>query len=62
MRLRKLRISFAEKMRESAFSFPQKHIQEVAALVLDAGCGRNGWRVIHEATVIGGIRKRISVS
>jgi hypothetical protein len=56
---RKSRIPFAQKMQEDAFSFPRSHIEEVAALVLDAACARNGWRVIREATVIHGIRRRV---
>ena len=56
-RERKSRVSFAEKMREGAFSFPRGHIEEVAALVLNAARARNGWRVIHEASVIHKIRR-----
>ena len=49
---RKSRISFAEKMPEGAFSFPQDQLEEVAALVLKAARARNGWRVIRDATAI----------
>ena len=49
---RKLRIAFAEKMVDDAFSFPRGQIEEVAALVLSAARARIGWRVIREATVI----------
>ena len=49
---RKSRIVFAEKMVDAAFSFPRSQIAEVAALVLSATRGRNGWRLIREATVI----------
>lgn len=49
---RKSRISFAERMREIAFSFPGEYVEEVAALVLTAARARNGWRVIREATVV----------
>ena len=56
---RKSRISFAERMREGAFSFPQSEIGEVASLVLDAARARNGWRVIREATVIHRTRRRV---
>jgi hypothetical protein len=55
---RKSRISFAEEMRERAFSFPRDRIEEVAALVLNAARARNGWRVIREATVIRRVRGR----
>ncbi len=55
---RKLRIPFAEKMADEAFSFPQGQIKEVAALVLSAARARNGWRVIREATVIQRQRRR----
>jgi hypothetical protein len=56
---RKSRISFAQKMQADAFSFPRSDIEEVAALVLNAGCARNGWRVMREATVIHRIRRRV---
>jgi hypothetical protein len=56
---RKSRISFAEKMQEGSLSFPRGQIEEVAALVLDAARARNGWRVLHEATVIRRIRRRV---
>ncbi|PYT24115.1 MAG: hypothetical protein DMG58_26635 [Acidobacteria bacterium] len=56
---RQSRISFAEKMQEDAFSFPTGHIEEVAALVLAAARARNGWRVIHEASVIHEIRRHV---
>ena len=56
---RKSRISFAEKMREGAISFPRSTIEEVAALVMNAAHARNGWRVIREATVIHRIRRRV---
>ena len=59
---RKSRISFAEKMLEGAFSFPRGKIQAVAALVFDAACARNGWRVIREATVIHQTRKPVGVT
>ena len=59
---RRSRLSFAEKMLESAFSFPRGQIQQVAALVLHAARARNGWRVIREATVIHRIRKRVTVT
>lgn len=55
---RKSRISFAEEMKERAFSFPRDRIEEVAALVLNAARARNGWRVIREATVIPRVRGR----
>ncbi len=54
---RKSRISFAEEMKERAFSFPRDQIEEVAALVLSASRARNGWRVIREATVIRRVRR-----
>ena len=54
---RKLRIAFAEKMLDTAFSFPRSQIEEVAALVLSATRARNGWRVIRDATVIHRTRK-----
>ena len=57
-RERKSRVSFAEKMREGAFSFPLSELENIAALVLEAARSRNGWRVIREATVIHRIRKR----
>jgi hypothetical protein len=44
---RKWRLAFAEKMQESAFSFPPDQLVEVAALVLEAARARNGWRVIR---------------
>jgi hypothetical protein len=49
---RKLRIAFAEKMLDAAFSFPRGQIDAIAALVLSAARARNGWRIIREATVI----------
>jgi hypothetical protein len=49
---RNLRIAFAEKMMDAAFSFPRAEIEAVAALVLRAARARNGWRAIREATVI----------
>lgn len=55
---RKLRIAFAEKMLDDAFSFPRGQIEEVAALVLGAARARNGWRVIRDATVICNTRRR----
>ncbi len=55
---RKLRVAFAEKMLDVAFSFPRSQIEEVAALALRAARARNGWRVIREATVIHRIRRR----
>ena len=55
---RKLRIAFAEKMTDAAFSFPRGQIEEVAALALSAARARNGWRVIREATVIQRTRRR----
>lgn len=55
---RKLRIAFAEKMLDAAFSFARSQIEEVAALVLSATRARNGWRVIREATVIHRTRRR----
>ena len=55
---RKSRIAFAEKLLDSAFSFPRDQIKEVAALVLSAAGARNGWRLIREATVIRGTRRR----
>jgi hypothetical protein len=54
---RKLRIAFAEKMMDSAFSFPLAEIEDIATLVLRATRARNGWRVIREATVIPRTRK-----
>jgi hypothetical protein len=57
---RKSRISFVEKMQEGAFSFPRGHIEEVAALVLNAARARNGWRVICEATVKHRTRGRVT--
>jgi hypothetical protein len=56
---RKSRISFAEEMKERAFSFPRGQIEEVAAVVLSASRARNGWRVIREATVIRRVRGRV---
>jgi hypothetical protein len=55
---RKLRIAFAEKMLDAAFSFPRGQIEAIAALVLRAARVRNGWRVIREATVIHRTRRR----
>jgi hypothetical protein len=55
---RKSRLAFAEKMQESAFSFPPDQLAEVAALVLEAARARNGWRVIREATVIRRTQRR----
>ena len=55
---RKLRVAFAEKMLDVAFSFPRSQIEEVAALALRAARAWNGWRVIREATVIHRIRRR----
>lgn len=55
---RKKRIAFAEKMQEGAFSFPRGELADVAALVLEAARARNGWRLIREATVIHGVRRR----
>ena len=54
---RKSRIAFAEKMQESAFSFPRAELADVAALVLEAARSRNGWHVIREATLIHRTRK-----
>jgi hypothetical protein len=54
---RNLRIAFAEKMMDAAFSFPRAEIEAVAALVVRASRARNGWRVIREATVIPRTRK-----
>jgi hypothetical protein len=59
---RKVRISFAEKMPEGAFSFPRGEIKAVAALVIDAARARNGWRVIRDATVIHRIRRSKAVT
>ena len=50
---------FDIEMQEAAFSFPTGHIEEVAALVLAAARARNGWRVIHEASVIHEIRRHV---
>lgn len=55
---RKSRVSFAEKMRDGAFSFPSREVEEMAALVLMAARARNGWRVIREATEIRRARRR----
>lgn len=55
---RKSRVAFAEKMQEGAFSFPRAELASVAALVLEAACARNGWGLIHEATVIQRTRRR----
>src|SRR5260370_938473 len=44
---RRSRISFVERMREGAFSFPRGQFEELAALVLNAARVRNGWRVIR---------------
>ena len=59
---RKSRISFAEKMREEAFSFPRDQIEPVTALLLTATVARNGWRVMRETTVIRPIRRAITIS
>jgi len=59
---RRSRIAFAEKMPDTAFSFPRTEINEVAALVLRATRARNGWRIIREATVIGRPRRRHRLS
>jgi hypothetical protein len=61
-RQRRLRISFAEKMLEDAFSFPRGQIQQVAALVVDAARARRGWRIIREATIIPRIKKRVTAT
>jgi hypothetical protein len=55
---RKLRIAFAEKLLDAAFSFPRGQIEAIAALVLSAARARNGWRLIREATVIRRTRRR----
>lgn len=55
---RRVRIAFAEKMADAAFSFPSGQLEDVAALVLSAARARNGWRVIREATLIQRPRKR----
>ena len=60
-RERKLRIAFAEKMADAAFSFPQGQLGEIAALVLSAARARNGWRVIREATVTHRTRGRLKI-
>lgn len=59
---RSSRVTFAEKMREGAFSFPRAHLDEVADLVLSAARARNGWRVICEATEIRRTRRRAGLS
>jgi hypothetical protein len=59
---RKSRITFAEKMRDEATSFPTMQLQEITSLVEAASSARNGWRVIVDATVIKRSRKRVSIA
>jgi len=57
---RKARVSFAEKMRKDAFSFPHDPLDDVANFVLTAARARNGWQAIRKATVPPSRRRRAS--